>query len=252
MGNKALAHLPDRYQRPAEGGPAGCHACGYREVLHPPAAGDQRHAWYQAFGNLALARLQAIGVLGLAPPHPPSLSRHHPAWVQVLGRSLRRLTASAPSFPLVVACVVLCAWHPADSGPMLDSLAWWHYDAGDYGRLHPEDEPPRPLQSIYAMGLQCSSCRRFRAARVREASAPPPGAPRQGLFFIRLDSATRVTVEIPSWTVVQLGGVAQPGLHEWADCKAPGAKRRLRTQTPRGVCFVRASPAAWRRGAIAA
>ena len=36
-------------------------------------------------------------------------------WVQVLGRSLHRLSASAPSFPLVVAGVVPCAWRPADS-----------------------------------------------------------------------------------------------------------------------------------------
>ena len=56
------------YQRPAAGGPAGCPACGSREALHLSTAGDQQHAWYRAFGDLALARLQAIGVLGLAPP----------------------------------------------------------------------------------------------------------------------------------------------------------------------------------------
>ena len=39
---------------------------------------------------------------------------------------------------------------------------------------------------------------------------PPPGAPRQDLLCIRLDSATPVTVEMASRTVVDLGGVARP------------------------------------------
>ena len=40
---------------------------------------------------------------------------------------------------------------------------------------------------------------------------PPPGAPRQGLLCTRLDSATPVTVEMASRTIVGIGGVAQPG-----------------------------------------
>ena len=164
-------------------------------------AGDQRRTWYRAFGDLALTRLPAIGVLGLAPTILHALLGIIQPWVQVPGRSLRRFGASAPSFPLVVASVVLCARRPADSGPLLDSLAGWHYHAGDHGRLQP----------WYAVGLQCSSCGRLRAAGVSEASAPPLGAPRQGLFCIHLDCATPVTVEMASRAVVELGGMAQPG-----------------------------------------
>ena len=62
------------------------------------------------------------------------------------------------------------------------------------------------------MGQQCTSCGRLRAAGLGEASPPPPPrSQRQGLFCIRLDSATPVTVEMASWTVVELGGVAHPG-----------------------------------------
>ena len=102
--------------------------------------------------------------------------------MQVVGRSLHRLSASAPSYPLVGASVVLCAWRPADSGPLLDILAGWYYDAGDHGRLQPGDEPPSPPQASYAVGLQCSSSGRLRAAGVSDASAlPPPTGPAAGL-----------------------------------------------------------------------
>ena len=56
------------YQRPAAGGTAGCPACSFREAVHLLAAGDERRDWYQAFGDLGLARLQAVGVLALARP----------------------------------------------------------------------------------------------------------------------------------------------------------------------------------------
>ena len=98
--------------------------------------------------------------------------------MQVLGHSLHRLGASAPSYPLVVAGMVLCAWRPADSGPLLDNPAGWHCDAGDHGRLHPGDEPQGPRQPSYAVGVQCASCGRLSAAGVSEASAPHPlGSP---------------------------------------------------------------------------
>ena len=63
------------------------------------------------------------------------------SWVQVLGCCLRSLGASIPSYPLVVASVVFCTWRPGDSGPLLDSAAGWHYDAGDHRCLHSGDEP---------------------------------------------------------------------------------------------------------------
>ena len=95
--------------------------------------------------------------------------------VQMLRRSLRRLSARHPSFPQVVAGVVLCGWRPTDSGPLLDSLAGWHYDAGDHGRLHRGRKPPSPLQPSYAVGLQCSSYGRLSAAGVSEPGAVPVG-----------------------------------------------------------------------------
>ena len=61
------------------------------------------------------------------------------------------------------------------------------------------------------MGLQCSSCGKLHAVGVSEASAPPPGAPQQGLLCIRLDSATPVTVEMALRAVMELRGTAQPG-----------------------------------------
>ena len=79
------------YRRPAMGEPAGCPACGSREALLLPAAGDQRRDWCKAFGDLALARLRPIGALGLAPPSPPRPAQRPPT----LGASTRPLPAPA-------------------------------------------------------------------------------------------------------------------------------------------------------------
>ena len=204
-------HCGAWYRRPALGEPAGCPACGSQVALLLPAAGNQRRDWCQAFGDLALARLRPIGALGLAPSVLHALLSVLQPWVQMLGRSVHRLGTSAPSYPLVVAGVVPCTWRPADSGPPLDSSEGWHYDAGDHGRLRPGAEPRGPQQPPYAMGLQCSSYRRIRAAGVSEASPPLLGAPRPGLFCTRLDSATPVTVEMASRAVVALADVAHPG-----------------------------------------
>ena len=136
------------------GEPAGCPACGSQDALHLPAAGDQRRGWCQPFGDLAVARLRTIGALGLATPVLHALLGVIQPWVQVLGRSLHRLGTSAPSYPLVIAGVVLCAWRPADSGPLLHSSEGLNYDAGDYGRLRPGAEPRGRQQPSYAMGLQ--------------------------------------------------------------------------------------------------
>ena len=200
------------YRRLTAGEPAGCPACGSQEALLLPAAGDQRREWCQAFGDLALARLRPAGALGLAPPVLHALLSVLRPWVQVPGRSLHRLSTSAPSYLLVVAGVVPCARRPTDSGPLLESSEGWHYDAGDHGRLRPSAEPRGPQQPPYAIELQCSSCGRLRAAGVCEASPPPPpGAPWPGLFCTRLDSATPVTVDMASRAVVVLDDVAQPG-----------------------------------------
>ena len=173
-------HCGAWYGRPAAGEPAGCSAWGSEEALLLPAAGDQRREWYQAFGDLALARLRPAGALDLAPPVLHALLGVLRRWVQVLGRSLHRLSTSAPSYALVVAGVVLCAWRRTDSCPLLDSSEGWHYDAGDHGRLRPGAEARGAQRPPYAMGLQCSSCGRLRAAGVCEASAPPPGGPAAG------------------------------------------------------------------------
>ena len=165
------------YRHPASKEPKGCPACGSQDALHLPAAAALRGAWYQAFGDLALTRLPAIQALAL-PPAPilhTMLGILQP-WVQVLGRSVHRLGTSAPSFPLVVAHVVLCAWRLTDCGPLRDIPGGWSYDAREHGRLRPRGDPaPHPTPS-YAKGLQCSNCGRLRAAGVSEASTPPPGA----------------------------------------------------------------------------
>ena len=67
-------------------------------MLHLPAAGDPRHAWYRAFGDLAVTHLPAVGVLGLAPAVLHALLGILQPWVEVLGRSSRWLGASARPF----------------------------------------------------------------------------------------------------------------------------------------------------------
>ena len=75
-----------------------------REVLHLPAVGNRWHTWYRAFGDPALMRMPAVGLLSLAAPVLHAWLGIIEPWVQVLGRSLRKLGASAPIFSLVVAC----------------------------------------------------------------------------------------------------------------------------------------------------
>ena len=62
------------------------------------------------------------------------------------------------------------------------------------------------MQPSYAVGPMCFSRGKLRAAGASEASAPPPGAPQQGLFCMRLDSTTPITVEMASRAVVEVGG----------------------------------------------
>ena len=68
--------------------------------------------------------------------------------------------------------------------------------------------PQPPLTPSYAKGLQCSSCGRLHAAGVSEASTLPPGAPQRGMFCIRFDSATPVTMEMAARAVVEPEGAA--------------------------------------------
>ena len=118
---------------------------------------------------------------------------------------------SAPSFPLVVAQVVLCAWRPTESGPLQDSPTGWSCDTGDHGRLRAGGDPQAPPTPSYAIGVQCPSCGKLRAARVREASPLPQGASQRGVFSARLDATTLVTVEMAVRAVVELGWTNQPG-----------------------------------------
>ena len=70
----------------------------------------------------------------------------------------------------------------------------WDYDAGDHGWLRPSTAPTAAPAIAYALGLQCSSRGKLRAAGVREASPPPLGTPGTGMFCNRLDASTPVTV----------------------------------------------------------
>ena len=96
--------------------------------------------------------------------------------MQVLGRSLHRLGIGAPSYPLVVAGVVLCAWRLANSGPLLDSSEGRHYDAGDHGRLRPGAEP-RALAALVRHGAAMCRLREAPSSRGERGLAPPPPPP---------------------------------------------------------------------------
>ena len=106
------------YRCLAKGALAGYPACGSREALHHPAAGDKRSARYRVISDLAQFRLPAIGVLGLTPPRPPCLARHPPA-----------LGAGAPHTRSVLSprCRPRGTLHLAPSRlrPLLNSPAGW-------------------------------------------------------------------------------------------------------------------------------
>ena len=97
----------------------------------------------------------------------------------VLGRSTNRLGTNAPSFPLVVARVVLYAWRPADSGPLLDSPAGWCYDAGDHGPLSPGGEPSPPA-TLMCRWASVSQLREAPRGRGERGLCPATGGPEAG------------------------------------------------------------------------
>ena len=176
-------------RRPAGGEPEGCPACGSRDTLYLRARRTNGARGTECLANSPSHASLPSGSSASPPPPPPVdhalLSILQP-WVQVLGRSTRRLGTSVPSFPLVHASMVPCAWRPADSGPVLDSPARWRYDTRDHGRLCPAGKPPALPQPSYAMGLWCSNYGKLRAAGVSEAQAGSDDMPPWSLTAVSI------------------------------------------------------------------